>query len=438
MKKIITLELLSILCLRTAGLQAQHSLETTPYESFVWPSEPPQDCPFEQSKIATALRFTGRYTNFKHKNNNTIWGDKNGLSSLADTWYPTWAGDDRLYSPFTDGICPRIDGGADKSISWTGERATTGQAMLEGDSPLNLKVTSLGVFTESAKPYQGRYPCGSLVYNGIWYHGSYCLGPDGVIYYGGKKLNWPWLGPFVGFRISKDYGRSWTPCPHTPDKPLFGEDGLWGHPVKIGAPHFIDFGKNMEHSPDGKAYLVAHGADVDDPKPRFGNANWVTGDQIYLLRVLPSVENMNDASKYEFYGGKSEKGQTIWTSDFQEIKPLLAWNNNMGCVTVTYNASLKKYFMCVTDGRDAVSQMNTYILESDKLTGEWKLITYMESFGEQAYFVNIPSKFISRDGKTFWLCYSGNFSDGWNGVKLKSNPPGSHYGLHFQEVSLER
>jgi hypothetical protein len=36
---------------------------------------------------------------------------------------------------------------------------------------------------------------------------------------------------------------------------------MWGYPVKIGAPKFVDFGKNMEHSPDGKAYLVAHGAD---------------------------------------------------------------------------------------------------------------------------------------------------------------------------------
>ena len=31
---------------------------------------------------------------------------------------------------------------------------------------------------------------------------------------------------------------------------------MWGYPVKIGAPKFVDFGKNMEHSPDGKAYLL--------------------------------------------------------------------------------------------------------------------------------------------------------------------------------------
>ncbi len=407
-----------------------------PYEAFEWLSEPPADCPFEQSEEFIGLRFTGRYTNFRHKSNINKWNDEDGLSNLADTWYPSWASDGNLYSPFTDGICPRMDGGADKSISWTGEHATTGHAMLEGDSPLELKITSLGVITESAKPHEGRYPCGSLVYNGVWYHGSYCLGPKGALYYGGKKLNWLWLGPFVGFRISKDYGRSWETCPLKPDSALFGEDGMWGYPVKIGAPHFVDFGKNMEHSPDGKAYMVAHGADINDAKPRMGNASWLAGDQIYMLRVEPSVENMNDRSKWEFFGGYDEQNNAIWTSDFDKIKPLLEWNNNMGCVTVTYNPGLKKYFMCITDGDDAVSKTDNYILVSESLTGEWKLATYMKDFGEQAYFVNIPSKFISPDGKTFWLLYSGNFSDGYNGVKLGQNPPHSHYGIHFQEVKL--
>ena len=77
---------------------------------------------------------------------------------------------------------------------------------------------------------------------------------------------------------------------------------LKGEPVKIGAPHFVDFGKNMEHSPDGKAYLVAHGAS-DGTDRRFGYNSWITGDEIYLMRVTPRIENMNDASKYEFFDG---------------------------------------------------------------------------------------------------------------------------------------
>jgi hypothetical protein len=70
--------------------------------------------------------------------------------------------------------------------------------------------------------------------------------------------------------------------------------------------------------------------------------------------------------------------------------------------------------------------MHTYILEADTITGPWRMVTYMRNFGEHAYFVNIPSKFISPDGRTFWLCYSANFCDGYNGeAPLKANPPGS-------------
>jgi hypothetical protein len=83
-----------------------------------------------------------------------------------------------------------------------------------------------------------------------------------------------------------------------------------------------------------------------------------------------------------------------------------------------------------------VAKMNSYILESDHITGPWKLITYMKDFGEQAYFLNFPTKFISDDGKKLWLCYSGNFARGWNNITIKSNPPGSAYGLVMQEMIL--
>lgn len=108
----------------------------------------------------------------------------------------------------------------------------------------------------------------------------------------------------------------------------------------------------------------------------------------------------------------------------------------MGCVTITYNSPLKKHLMCVTDGWPTVAKMNSYILESDRITGPWKLVTYMKAFGEQGYFLNFPSKFISSDGRTLWLCYSANFSQGWNNVRFKSNPPGSRYGLVLQQVKL--
>jgi hypothetical protein len=80
--------------------------------------------------------------------------------------------------------------------------------------------------------------------------------------------------------------------------------------------------------------------------------------------------------------------------------------------------------------------MNTYLLESDRIDGDWKIITYMKEFGTQAYFVNIPSKFISDDGYTMWLLYTANFSLDENDKPHKVNPPGSHYGIVFQKIQL--
>ncbi len=419
------LQLLGILTFTFFSCAAQTDLpepDTLRFTPFVWKSEKPKDCPFKDSKELKGIKFLGLKSGYLY----------------GDTWYPSWAADDRLYSPWTDGNTWQADGTWMEISSGQGENAVTGHGVIEGDDPMNIRAYSLGTDTASALPYRGRYPCGSLVYNGVWYYGTYCLDPTGWAQYGDEHYNWPWLGPFVGFRYSNDYGTTWSECPHTPDKPLFGETGKNGYPVKIGSPHFVDFGKNMEHSPDGKAYLVAHGADIHDPKPRFWNASWITGDQVYLIRVTPTIENINDPSKYEYYGGKDKDGKTLWTNDFKKIKPLLEWNNNMGCVTVTYNKPLDKYLMCVTDGGNTTAKMNTYILESNDLTGDWKLVTYMKDFGEQAYFVNFPSKFISKDGMTAWMMYSGNFVTGWTDIIVKENPPGSHYGLVMQKVEFLR
>ncbi len=394
---------------------AERLVECPPAPSVrVWPSEPPAGCPFPPSADLPGLGFTGRQTTY----------------TGADTWYPSWAADGHLYSPWTDG---NVNG---LGVSSAGADAATGNAKIIGDDPLKLEIVDQVVFKSSPSPYTGRYPCGSLFYKGVWYYGTYCLHPGGGIRRDGIIYNWPWLGPFVGFRWSTDFGRTWTQTPHTPEKALFGESALNGEPVRIGAPHFVDLGKELEHSPDGKAYLVAHGASQGPDGRRYGYNSWITGDEIYLARVTPSIANMNDASKYEFFAGDDAQGKPTWTSDLAKSRPIAAWKDNMGCVTMTYNAPLKKYLMWVTDGGNTVHHFNTYLLESDRMTGPWKLVTYMKHFGEQAYFVNVPTKFISADGRTMWLWYSANFSSGWGGKVFRSNPPGSRYALCVQELQL--
>jgi len=128
--------------------------QETSYDAIIWDSTPPNNCPFEISKDLNVVMFTGR----------------GKLYRGADTWYPTWASDDILYSPWTDGS---VDGVGSNSSA--GPNSATGAGRIIGDDPLNLKVENIGLHTSSALPYAGRYPCGSLVYNNVWYYGTYCV-----------------------------------------------------------------------------------------------------------------------------------------------------------------------------------------------------------------------------------------------------------------------
>ena len=338
------------------GAQEQRIVDAPTPGGFVWKSRPPAGCPFEPSKELTRIWFTGVHSDYR----------------CGDTWYPSWASDDKQYSPWTDGTTEGVG-----CSSGAGENARTAHGVMIGDDPLALTIENTSApHRASALPYQGRYPCGSLVHDGVWYYGTYCLGPSGKVHHEGMDWNWPVLGPMPGFRISTDFGKPWSPSPHSPEKPLFPEPSEHLGPVKMGAPHFVDFGKNMEHSPDGKAYLLGMGAEADDPSPRYANLSWISADQIYLARVTPSVESMDDLARYEFFAGHDERGEPTWSSQFEDIEPLLDWNDNMGCVTATYVPPLGKYLMCVTDGWPTVARMSSYVLEADEITGPWRLVTY--------------------------------------------------------------
>jgi hypothetical protein len=422
----------------------------------------PADCPFDPSPALSRICFTGRHGDYH----------------MADTIYPTWARDGHLYTPWTDGV---TDGVRCSSGGNLADGFKTGQAVMKGDDPLDLEIKNISPPKRGwAAPYRGRYPCGSLVHDGVWYYGTYCLGPSAEYHHAGVSWNWPNLGPMPGFQISHDLGTTWEDSPHSVTQPLFPEPDVFLGPVKMGAPHFVDFGQNMEHSPDGKAYLVAQGSEAGlPPRPCYpgecpgepyhlelrpgeqtsddraiyerafaevegrsfahGKLSWVAADQVYLARVTPSPETINDLAAYEFFASQDECGEPIWTSDFASIQPLLQWNNNMGCVTATWVPGLGKFLMCVTDGWPGTWKMRSYILEADVLTGPWRMLTYLKDFGEQAYFLNFPSKFISDDGRTLWLCYSANFTNNAANTfdaGLAINPPGGRYGLSLHEVQL--
>ena len=89
------------------------------FEPFIWKDETPESCPFPRSDLFVAVEFTGKASDYY----------------CGDTFYPSWADDDNLYSPFTDGTTDGMN-----SSSGSAENATTGNAVMVGNDPLNLII----------------------------------------------------------------------------------------------------------------------------------------------------------------------------------------------------------------------------------------------------------------------------------------------------------
>src|SRR5258708_31374965 len=84
----------------------------------IWPSQPPNKCPFKPSEDIVGIGFTGRHAEYTD----------------ADTWYPSWASDGNMYSPWADGAVNGLSAGSD------GKDSATGNATIVGDDPLKLRV----------------------------------------------------------------------------------------------------------------------------------------------------------------------------------------------------------------------------------------------------------------------------------------------------------
>jgi hypothetical protein len=195
-----------------------------------WPSEPPSanysnpgEIPWPKSRDLVGWEYQSGvnpgFGGIMH------WGrgGPSDVATSADTWYPSWGSDGNLYSPWTDGSVldgdtGKIVGSASTGSAEAGYNCTTGQATIVGDDPFSLNVTRVKTFTSSSFPYRARYPCGSLVFNGTWWQGTYyvnepdtcvgdtCVGPNPKPFAG----NWGVQGPVASFRHSTDAGTYYT------------------------------------------------------------------------------------------------------------------------------------------------------------------------------------------------------------------------------------
>ena len=389
---------------------------------------PDAPCPLPRSKSIRAVRYTGRQCDYSQM-------------AIADTFLTSWAADGHLYSAYADGYVAGANGskvGVTCGTEITRTEVThTGNAVIVGDDPFALRIQPLAPAEQRHTWYPACYPSGLLVRDGIWFYACHYRGwyLDRL----DRRLCYE-QGP-NRFRISSDLGKTWRWSPLDDRNPVIPETGrcagVW--PIKMGTAHFVDFGKNMEYSPDGYAYIVGHGTSEFD-----GVSNWCAGDEMFLARVKPTPETINCKSAYEYFAGLRAGNRPIWSRNFSEIQPVIRWACRCGLPAITYFPALKKYvaIFCVGWPDGLGGQYDMWVAESDALWGPWSLVTYWDAFADQAYYAQVPSKFVKPDGR-FVLFYSGH----WIGPKLlpqewSKKPaipdlPNAKYTLCAAEFQLE-
>ncbi len=283
-------------------------------------------------------------------------------ASGSDNWPITWADDNNQYSAYGDG--------------W-------------GFVPKTERKLSLGIVKVVGPPtdFKGinvRTETGERIGQGS--HGAKASGMlmvDGVLYMmvrntGNSQVAW-----------STDHGTSWK----------WSE---WKFATSFGAPSFLNFGKNYARARDNFVYIYSQDAETA----------YDAGDSMVMARV--PKDRIRNRKAYEFFKGLDNFGHPTWTKDVRKREPVFVNPGNCYRQQVTYNAGLERYLWCQVlpkseDSRGPRFQGGFGVYDAREPWGPWTTVFYTEEWdagpGETNSF---PTKWISDDGKTCYLVFSGD------------------------------
>jgi CubicO group peptidase (beta-lactamase class C family) len=275
----------------------------------------------------------------------------------SDNWPLTWADDDHLYTAYGDGTgfppkapeklslgLARVEGGPEDFIG-VNLRSPTGEQP-RGDGPHGKKASGL-------------------------------LMVDGVLFM--------WVRNAANAQLawSRDHARTWTWAD-------------WTLTTSFGCPSFLNFGKNYAGARDDYVYVYSHDSDTA----------YKPADRLVLARVLK--DRIAVRSAYEFYRGRDSEGNPAWTSDVNARGAVFINPGRCYRTQVSYDAALKRYLLCQT-GSDAGVRAGFGIYDAPEPWGPWTTVMRTDAWdvtaGESCSF---PTKWMSADGKTLHLVFSGD------------------------------
>jgi hypothetical protein len=296
----------------------------------------------------------------------------------GDNWPVTWADDDAIYTTWGDGTGfePKVE-----------TKLSCGFARITGEASDFRGANIRSSAEQHGQGRAGKKAWGMLCVEGVLYLWFGHADQKGS----GAQLAW-----------SSDHAVTWSLADWQ-----FSEFGLLG---------FINFGKNYAGARDHFVYAYSHdGARADTP-----------ADHFILMRAAKDKLKRRDA--WEFFEKLDAAGKPQWTRDVRRRGAVFQQPD--GCLRsgMTYNRPLERYLWWqqvpqpkgAEDRGDTRFEGGFAVYDAPQPWGPWttvyRTLRWDVGPGEHGDF---PSKWISADGKTVQLVFSGDDCFSVRAAKLK-------------------
>jgi hypothetical protein len=269
----------------------------------------------------------------------------------SDNWPITWADDDRQFTSYGDGwgFDPRTHKKLSQGFAWI----TGGPDDFRG---MNVRSPT-GERTGDGK--LGAKASGMLMVDRVLYMW--------VRNTGNAQLVW-----------SGDGGRTWH----------------WGFNLEtsFGSPAFLNFGRNYDGARDGYVYTYSQD----------GPSAYESDDGVVLARVPKG--KIRERGAYEFLVRLDARRRPVWSRDIAQRGRVLEYPGRCQRVDAVYNPGIRRYLLAV--GYDHSGGWG--IFDAPEPWGPWTTAFHTSGWdldGTHGY--RLPAKWISPDGRTMHLIFSG-------------------------------
>ena len=312
---------------------------------------------------------------------NIIWDDVASIirkASGSDNWPITWAIDDRLYTAYGDGkgFEPHVE-----------SKLSLGFGRVEGTPPDFSMENIRSSGEQKGDGRSGKKASGMLMVNGVLYMWVRNANQSGE----GSQLAW-----------SFDSGKTWQ----------------WNQWVfeRFGYCTFVNFGRNYDNARDDYIYTVSH----DAPSA------YKRSDRFVLMRV--PIKEVSERTSYEFFKELDENNKPVWTKKIEDRGAVFTDAGRCYRSGISFNPQLRRYIWWqakFAEGVDGRYESKSFgVFDAPEPWGPWTAVYFTEQWdvttGETG---NFPTKWMSEDGKTMHLVFSGDDSFSVRKATLSLFPP---------------